>query len=132
MTWRPCWWCGLPLLDDEDALCVEHGDLAMPRDIDPRRPELLAGFTDMGLAGLAVDFTAIHVEQLQHRADAWAAAHDLDPDDRRAYVTTAARTAGEWLAGVPQREAEDIIRERRQRRDLQWARLRDLTRGVAA
>lgn len=120
MTWRPCWWCGLPLLDDETALCAGHGDLAAPRVIDPARPDILKGLSDGAMADLAANFTAVHVEQLQHQADAWAAVHDLVPVDRRAYVAAAVRAAGEWLAGIPQREAEDIIRERRLRRDLEW------------
>lgn len=132
MNWFPCWWCGLPLLDGEDALCVEHGDLVAPRVIDPARVDLLKGLSDAAVADLAANFTAVHTDQVQHLADAWAAAHDLDSGDRQTYIGAAARAAGEWLAGVPQREAEDTLRERRQRAELDYRRLVHSARGAAA
>lgn len=132
MIWRGCWWCGLPLLDDEPALCAEHGDLTAPRPVDPTRPDLLAGFSDQGIAQLAAVFTDVHVRQLEHAADAWAAEHDLATADRRAYVATAAAEAREWLRGVPQREAEHQLAERRARVALATRRLHDQARGAAA
>lgn len=131
-TWFACWWCGLPLLDDEPALCAEHGDLIAPRPVDPTRIDLLKGITDAGLADLAAQFTPLHLGQLEHLADHWAAAHDLAVDERRAYVATAVREAGEWLRGVPQREAEHQLRERRLRAQLDLDDLRLQAQGAAA
>lgn len=130
MTWRGCWWCGQALFDDEEFACVEHGDLLEVRTPDPDRPDLLRGFTDAGLGEWAAAFTELQVDQVQAAAHAWATDHDLAADERHAYVGAAARAARAQLAGVPQREAEAILRERRLRTAATYNRLVALGRGV--
>lgn len=113
MTWRPCWWCGQALHDDESEVCAEHADVLVVPDPDPTRDDLLRGFTNDGLAELAATFVEVHVEQVEHAAQAWAADHDLAEEERHLYVGTAAGGARRALPDLVHRDAQRHVVERK-------------------
>ncbi len=127
--WRPCWWCALPLDDDEVGLCCD-----CDADLNPLGPRLrLWGASDLiehpleHLLRFDEDLiemmgSAVVDHELARVADTaytWAADHDLEPAAATAYKRAAVACATKHLRARIAEEAR-VIEEQRRRRVLRW------------
>lgn len=116
VIWRPCWWCGLPLLDNETDLCAP-----CTIDLEPMHPRQLhaAGPADQAplwsYAIPNIDIAAATKAAIEHdiarvetTAAAWARDHDLDPADAGTYRGTARNLALEHLEARAHAEIQAI------------------------
>ena len=116
--WRPCWYCGLPLDDDEPINCVEHGHIALLDEPDPARPNLLAGIADDAVASMSAYLFAELPELVAGEARLWAEEHGFDHQDAGDYAGRAAGACRAIVAEVGPRQTSMLLEERRQRNRL--------------
>lgn len=113
--WRPCWYCGLPLAENETDHCADHGPIGTVDDPDPTRTNLLAGLNPDAISDLSAYLAAALPDLVADDARVWATDHGFDPQAAGDYAGRAAGRCRAICDEVLPRQTRMLLEERRRR-----------------